>query len=299
MSVRALPTTGEIDQGPRALSRRYRLTRLIRRRPIEAVGVVIIMVVIACALFADAIAPFGYADQNFASRLEGPSAAHPFGTDSLGRDTFSRIIHGARTSMLASTTGVIISAMIGAALGMSSGYFGGKYDLVLQRLTDSFQTIPTLLLAMIFVVALGSSLFNVALALGLAGSTTVNRVVRGSTMAVRQTPYVEAAIALGAPSQRIVMRHILPNVTAPLIVACSIQFGAFITAEAALSFLGLGVPPPLPSWGGMLSSDGRAHFMAAPWLAIFPGIAITVTVLATNLVGDALRDILDPRQRGA
>ena len=300
MSVRALPGRAEtVSDGVIHLTRKARTVRLVRRRPIETLGLLIILSVVFMALFADLIAPAGFAAQDFASRLMGPSGAHFFGTDSLGRDVFSRIIYGARTSMMASSAGVLISGTLGGVFGVSSGFIGGKFDLTLQRITDSIHSVPLLLMAMIIIVALGASLFNVSLALGLIGATTVNRIVRGSTLAVKASPYVEAATSLGATPSRIVARHILPNVLAPLIVVSSIQFGAFITAEAALSFLGLGVPPPMPSWGGMLSADGRAFFLKAPWLAIFPGVAISLTVLATNLVGDALRDILDPRQRGS
>jgi len=300
MSVRALPARPEtVAGGVPQLSRKYRAWRLVKRRPIETVGLLIILNVVFMAIFADVIAPAHYAAQDFVVRLQGPSTAHFFGTDSLGRDAFSRVVYGARTSMMASSAGVLISGTLGGLLGLTSGFVGGKFDLTLQRITDSIHSVPLLLMAMIMIVALGSSLFNVSLALGLIGATTVNRIVRGSTLAVKASPYVEAAISLGASSPRVIGRHVFPNILAPLIVVSSIQFGAFITAEASLSFLGLGVPPPMPSWGGMLSADGRAFFLNAPWLAIFPGIAISTTVLATNLVGDALRDILDPRQRGA
>lgn len=302
MSVQAAPAGAISSSLPAQRSFASRFLRQARRRPIESAGGLVLLLVVVLALFAGFIAPFDYAAQDFGARLEGPSAAHFFGTDSLGRDVFSRIVWGARTSMLASTSGVFLSGVVGALLGVSSGFFGGKYDLVLQRVTDGIHSVPLLLLAMLLVVAIGNklpSLLTVAIALGLVGSTTVNRVVRGSTLAVKAMPYVEAATSLGATSTRIVRRHILPNVMAPLIVALSVQFGAFITAEASLSFLGLGVQPPMPSWGGMLSAEGRSYFKQAPWLAMFPGIAISLTVLAANLVGDALRDVLDPRQRGS
>ncbi len=299
MSVQAAPVGFGLASGvPAPRSGIERFIGQVRRRPIEAVGGVVVILVVITAFAAGMIAPYGFADLG-KERLAFPSGTHLFGTDSLGRDIFSRVVYGARTSILASTSGVVISAVLGTVIGVSSGFFGGKFDLVVQRITDGIHSIPLLMLALLLVVALGSSLFNVALALGLVGSTTVNRVIRGSTLAVKSTPYVEAALSLGATQTRIIQRHILPNVMAPLIVALSVQFGAFITAEASLSFLGLGVPPPTPSWGGMLSAEGRAYFREAPWLAIFPGIAISVTVLGANLVGDALRDILDPRQRGS
>ena len=303
MSVQATPVGAAIPSSvPAPRSRLSLIMRQVRRRPVETVGGVVLTIVVITAIGAGFIAPFGYAEQEFSARLLGPSGLHFFGTDSLGRDVFSRVVYGARTSMLASTSGVLISGLLGAMLGLSSGFFGGKFDLALQRVTDGIHSVPLLLLTMLLVVAIGNklpSLLTVAIALGIVGSTTVNRVIRGSTLAVKAMPYVEAAHSLGATSSRIVMRHILPNVMAPLIVALSVQFGAFITAEASLSFLGLGVQPPIPSWGGMLSAEGRSFFKQAPWLAIFPGVAISLTVLAANLVGDALRDILDPRQRGS
>lgn len=303
MSVQAAPVDASAASTlPAQRSFAWRFMRQVRRRPIESAGGIVILSVIIFAAGAGFIAPYDYAAQDFAARLQGPSWAHFFGTDSLGRDVFSRVVYGARTSILASTSGVLLSGVVGGLLGVSSGFLGGKFDLVLQRVTDGIHSIPLLLLAMLLVVAIGSklpSLVTVAIALGLVGSTTVNRVVRGSTLAVKAMPYVEAAISLGASSPRIVARHVLPNVMAPLIVALSVQFGAFITAEASLSFLGLGVQPPIPSWGGMLSAEGRSFFKQAPWLALFPGIAISLTVLAANLVGDALRDVLDPRQRGS
>ena len=292
------PRTALVDL-PGRTTRSERILRLIRRRPLDAIGAVFVVATVFTAIFADLISPFGYAEQEFSVRLMGPSTAHWLGTDSLGRDVFSRIIYGARTSMVASTVATIVSGIIGGFLGVTSGFIGGKYDLIVQRICDSFHTIPLLLMAMILIVAFGGSLLNVALALGLVGSMRVDRVIRGSTLAVANTPYVEAAISLGASRNRLMWSHILPNVMAGLIVTLSIQFGGYIIAEAGLSFLGLGVPPPYPSWGGMLSTDGRAFFLRAPWLAVAPGVVISLVVLATNLVGDAMRDILDPRQRGA
>ena len=272
---------------------------LARRRPVDALAATALLCVVLLAIVPNIVAPAHYTTQDFTITLAAPSGSHLFGTDALGRDIFSRIVYGARTSMIASTVAVLISAGLGIVVGLSSGYVGGKLDLTVQRITDGLMSVPLLLMALIVIVMLGTGLLNVALALGLVGAMRVNRVIRGSTIAVKGTTYIEAALTVGCTSSRIVIRHVLPNVMAPLIVISSVQFGTFITAEAALSFLGLGVPPPNPSWGGMLSAEGRTYFLEAPWLAIFPGVAISITVLAANLIGDALRDLLDPRMRGS
>ena len=270
-----------------------------RRRPIEFVALVVLAAVVLSAMFADVIAPTHYSEPDFTARLEGPSGAHLLGTDNLGRDVLSRVIYGARTSIVASTMAVLISGVFGTFLGLLSGYVGGKFDLVMQRIADAITPVPLILMAMVMIVAMGASLVNVALALGFVGAMRVNRVMRGATLSVKQNPYVEAATSIGATHRRILVRHILPNTLANLIVLSSVQFAGFVLAEASLSFLGLGVPPPIPSWGGMLSGEGRAYFLVAPWLGIVPGVAISLMVLAANIAGDGLRDALDPRLRGS
>lgn len=270
-----------------------------RRRPIEFVAIAVLAMVVVSALGADVIAPTHYSDPDFTARLQAPSGGHLFGTDNLGRDVLSRVIYGARTSIMASTLAVLISGVLGTTIGLVSGYVGGKFDLVVQRITDSITPVPLILMAMVMIVAMGASLLNVALALGFVGAMRVNRVMRGATLSVQQNPYVEAAISIGATAPRILLKHILPNTLANLIVLSSVQFAGFVLAEASLSFLGLGIPPPTPSWGGMLSGEGRAYFLVAPWLGIVPGVAISLTVLAANIAGDGLRDALDPRLRGA
>lgn len=279
-----------------------RLTRFashVRTRPFEVVAWLVIAVVVVCAIGADVIAPWHYSEPDYTARLQSPNAEHWFGTDNLGRDAFSRVIYGARTSMVASSIAVLLSAIAGTSIGMLSGYIGGKFDIIVQRISDSLLPIPLLLMAMVMVIALGSGLINVAIALGIVGTMRANRIMRGATMAVKVAPFVEAATSLGCTQTRVLSRHILPNVMAPLIVLCTTTFAQFILAEAALSFLGLGVPPPTPSWGGLLSGEGRALFQQAPWLGIAPGVAISITVLAVNILGDALRDTLDPRLRGS
>lgn len=273
------------------------LLRFVRRKPLAAAGAVIIVVLVLMAIFADQIAPRRYDKQDIVSRLEGPSSRFLLGTDDLGRDLLSRIVYGARISLVVSFGAVGLGLVHGSFWGILSGYAGGKTDLIVQRVMDGVLSIPLLLMAMVIVTALGPSLVNVILAMGVILTPTVNRVVRSAVLAVKELPYIDAARSIGATPLRTVAQHVLPNVVAPLIVICTINLGSAIITESSLSFLGMGVPPPYPTWGGMLSSTGRTYLQDAPWLAIFPGIAISLTVLAFNLLGDGLRDVLDPRLR--
>jgi peptide/nickel transport system permease protein len=273
--------------------------RLVRRKPLGAVSAAIIVVFGLTAVFAPLIAPFDPTETHPRDKLQGPSADYWMGTDDLGRDVFSRIVYGARTSLFAGVTATIFGTLLGSLIGMISGYAGGATDTVIQRVMDSLQVLPTIVLLLVVVVALGPSMWNIVWALSIFTLPGAARIVRSAALSVKTESYVEAARLVGARPARILARHILPNVTAPIIVIASVTIGAAILAEASLSFLGLGVPPPSPSWGGMLASSGRRYFETAPWLAWFPGLAITLTVLAFNLLGDTLRDILDPRLRGS
>jgi peptide/nickel transport system permease protein len=273
------------------------VARFARRQPLGATAAILIVGFILVAAFAPQIAPKRYDKQNIVARLEGPSSRAVFGTDDLGRDLFSRIIYGARVSLAVSLGAVAIGLLHGGFWGILSGYFGGKTDLVVQRVMDGILSIPLLLMAMVIVTILGTSLVNVILAMGFILTPVVNRIVRGAVLSVKELPYIEAARSIGSGSARIMLRHLLPNVLAPLIVISTLNLGSAIITEASLSFLGLGVPPPYPTWGGMLSGTGRAYLQDAPWLAIFPGIVISLTVLAFNVLGDSLRDALDPRLR--
>lgn len=258
--------------------------RFARRKPLGALSSAGIALIVLAAVFAPLIAPYDPTTTYPRDKLEGPSRAHLMGTDDLGRDVFSRIVYGARTSLVAG----VAATIFGTLLGMVSGYAGGRVDMVVQRIMDSLQALP----------ALVPSLWNIIWALALFTLPGASRIVRGAVLSVKTEPYIESARLIGAGPLRTLLSHILPNVMAPIIVIASVTIGAAILAEASLSFLGLGVPPPAPSWGGVLATSGRRYFERAPTLAIFPGAAITLTVLAFNLLGDTLRDVLDPHLRG-
>ncbi|MBI2166300.1 MAG: ABC transporter permease [Chloroflexi bacterium] len=273
------------------------IVRFCRQKPLGAISGLIIVAVVLAAGLADWVAPSHYRTQDIPARLQGPSPQHFFGTDDLGRDIFSRVIYGSRISLLVGLVAVALGVVHGSIWGFLSGYLGGKLDMTVQRLMDAILAVPLLVMALVVVATLGASLFNVILALAFILTPRANRLLRGSVLSARENIYVEAARAVGCSSWRIALRHILPNVTAPIIVLATISLGSAIITEASLSFLGMGVPPPFPTWGGMLSGEGRSYMIYAPWIAIFPGLAITITVLAFNLLGDALRDVLDPRLR--
>ncbi|MGD9891353.1 MAG: ABC transporter permease [Dehalococcoidia bacterium] len=274
-----------------------RLGRLIVRKPLGAIAAIMLILLWLMAAFAPLIAPFA-ADEVFAGpRLAGPSATFWFGTDEVGRDVFSRLVYGARLSLTVSLAATTIGITIGTVLGVVSGYFLGWFDLLWQRVIDAFQAMPALVLLMVIAYVLGPKLPLVALALAVLTVPVVSRVIRASTIAVRTNAYIEASHVIGAGSPRIIIRHILPNVAPTVIVLAAISLGSNILLQSALSFLGL-VSSQTPDWGGMLNLGARRYMEVQPWLAIAPGLAISITVLAYNLLGDALRDILDPRLRG-
>ncbi len=230
-------------------------------------------------------------------RMHPPSAGFPLGTDPLGRDVLSRIVYGARVSLTVGFASVLLGTLMGTVLGLVSGYWEGTPDYVIQRAVDTTMAIPGIVLALAVMSVLGQSLTNILLVIPLVIAPGASRVVRGAVLAVKQHMFVDAALALGASPPRIVVLHLLPNVFAPILVIATVWLGNAIVIEAALSFLGLGTPPPTPTWGAMLSGEGRRNLETAPYLAIFPGMAISVVVLAFNMLGDALRDLLDPRLR--
>jgi peptide/nickel transport system permease protein len=289
----------ELDAVRPEVSRIPGLLRLARRKYMGTISMVIIVVFAAVAIFAPVVAPHDPLAVHTSVALKPPNARFIFGTDELGRDIFSRLIYGARTSMLVGFGSVAIGTGIGILLGLTSAYFGGTYDLLVQRFIDALQSFPPLVLAMVMVTTLGPSVRNVILAIAITGIATRARVVRGTALSLMENTYVDAARALGCSNVRIMMRYILPNSWAPIIVISTASLGVAIIAESSLSFLGLGPPPPTPTWGSMLSGSARSYMSIAPWLALAPGIAITVIVLAFNLLGDALRDVLDPRLRGS
>ncbi len=271
--------------------------RLARKYPLGAAGAVIMTLFVAAAILADAISPFSPLTTNPALSLARPGPLHPFGADVMGRDILSRILHGARISLAVGIFSTLIGGVFGVIIGIASGFLGGWFDLVVQRLTDILQALPVLVLALVMSAALGPSLPNTILAISIPLIPYVSRVIRANTMGLRELAFVEAAEATGMTRWRIALRHILPNTLAPLIVISTAQLGSTILTEASLSFLGLGVPEPYPSWGRMLSDSAAEYMRTAPWLVIFPGLAISLAVFGTNMLGDALRDLLDPRQR--
>jgi peptide/nickel transport system permease protein len=259
-------------------------------------GVLILLFAVA-AIVPGWLAPYDPLAQVAGARLKSPGGGFLFGTDELGRDILSRVIWGARVSLAVGLFSVAAGTLVGVAIGLVSGYFGGVTDLIIQRVLDSFMAIPVLVLAMAITALLGQGLVNAMIAVAIVLIPNASRVVRSSVLSTKQELYIEAARTLGCRHGRILTRHLLPNVLAPIIVVATSALGNAILVEASLSFLGLGVQPPAPSWGQMLSGGGREYMERAPWLAIFPGAAITLVVLSYNLLGDAIRDWLDPRLR--
>ena len=269
----------------------------VRRYPLGAAGAVIVTAFVLMAIFAPWITQFDPTLTNPRVSLAPPGGAHPLGADFMGRDTWSRIVYGARISLAVGLGSTGLGCLFGVTIGLTSGYFGGWYDLVVQRVMDMMQSLPLLVMALVMTAALGPSLENTIIAISIPLVPTVARVIRSNTLMLREMPYVEAARAVGMNEFSIALRHVLPNTLAPLIVLATAQLGSAILVEAALSFLGLGIPEPHPSWGRMLSESAAEYMRTAPWLVIFPGVAISLVVFGANLLGDALRDLLDPRLR--
>lgn len=281
------------------------LWRFVRRKPLGAVGGLIVLLLILTAIFANVIAPYAYDVGQGVERLKGPSARHILGTDNLGRDLFSRIIYGSRISIAVGFGAVLVGTGLATLLGVLSGYFGGLFDLLFQRIIDAWVAFPAIILLACLVTVSTTrntdpttSIATVAIALGLVVAGGSSRVVRSSVIGIRDMPYMEAARCIGCSDARIILRYVLPNVAAPILILATVQLGGAILAESTLSFLGFGVKPPMPAWGSMLAGSGRQYFLTAPWLAIWPGLAISLAVFGFNMLGDALRDVLDPRLRG-
>jgi peptide/nickel transport system permease protein len=282
---------------PTRQSRGQRLRRAARLNPLAAVGTVLVVLFAVLAIFAPLIAPQDPAHINLAARLSGPSAAHWFGTDELGRDILSRVIYGARISMLVGASVVTFALFLGLIAGCVAGYYGGRIDRFVNVIVmNAFLSFPGILLAIAFVAFLGPGIFNLILALSIGGWVGYARLVRAQVLATREREFVEAARALGASDWQVITRHILPNMIQPVIVQAAIGMAGAVLAEATMSFLGLGVPPPTSSWGTMLN-DARAHLFDAPHMVIFPAVTVMMAVLSFNFIGDALRDYLDPRAR--
>lgn len=266
-------------------------------QPTAVFSIAILVFFLLAATVGGMVAPYG-PNEPTGSYFSSPSIDFPLGTDNLGRDVLSRTISGARVSLQVGLLSLAIGTLSGAIIGIITGYFGGPADVIGQRAVDILMALPGILLALVIAAGMGASLLNVSLAIGIAILPVSARVARGSTLSVRARPFIEAARACGAGDTRIMIRHILPNVMAPLLVIASIQLGFAIIAEASLSFLGLGIPLGTPSWGNMLSGSALLYVQRAPWMGIAPGVALTLVIMATNLLGDTLRDVLDPRMRG-
>jgi peptide/nickel transport system permease protein len=291
---------------PRALARRsshgpvaHFLGRLFREKPLGAAGGVVFILFLLCGIFADLLAPYGMNEISPINRLKPPSWAFPFGTDNLGRDMLSRCLHGAQLSVIIGFCAAGLATFISVFLGIITGYLGGKVDLIVQRFVDAWQSFPDLIILIVVVSVVGPGMPQIIVTLGLLLGIAGSRIIRSAVVSVRENMYVHAAQSIGASTPWILWHHILPNVLPPIIVLLTTRVGFVILAESGLSFLGLGVPPPAPTWGGMLSGSGRTFMFQGPWLALAPGLCLTIVVYAINMFGDALRDIFDPRLRGS
>lgn len=278
------------------VSRTRETLQTLMANKLAVAGLVVLTILVFAGIFGEAIAPYGINDIDIPNRLTGPSADHWFGTDELGRDVFSRVLVAARVSLQVGFIAVGFALVVGVPIGLVAGYYRGGIDSVLMRMMDVLFSFPAILLAIAILAVLGPGVGNAMIAIGLVYTPIFARITRGSVLVVSEEVYVRAARSLGAGDGRIILRHILPNVMAPIIVQTTLSLAFAILSEAALSFLGLGVQPPNPAWGRMLA-EGRDFFQQAPWMGIFPGLAILVTVMAFNFVGDGLRDALDPKQK--
>src|SRR5689334_3626315 len=275
------------------------IRRFIRRAPFSAFWGIVAAMIVAMAIAAPAIAPYPPLKSDFRAMAKPPGERHYFGTDQIGRDTLSRVIYGSRASLTVAIGAVLFGTTLGALWGLASGYFGGRFDLVSQRIIEFLQSFPDLILAMAIAMALGAGFGTVIVAIAITRIPFGGRVIRAVVLSLKEMSYVEAARGLGASHMRMMLRHILPQCIAPYLILATTHLGVAIIIEAALGFLGVGIPPPTPTWGNMLADSLNAGLVPPWWLVLFPGLAITITVLAFNLLGDGIRDILDPRLRGA
>ena len=272
--------------------------RLVREKPLGTFCGMIVLLFIVVAIFADVLAPYGYMKIHMLDMLQGPSAQYLLGTDHLGRDFLSRLIHGARLSLTVGLAATTLTIVVAVLIGGISGFLGGKLDLGVQRFVDAWMAFPGLILLLTIMSIVGRGMPQIIVVLGITGGIGGSRTVRGAVIGIKENDYFLAAKSVGTPTRQILIRHVLPNIMAPLIIIFSINIGGVIIAEASLSFLGFGLPPSVPSWGGLLSREGRRYMEIAPWLALWPGLCLTSVVYCFNMFGDAMRDLLDPRLRG-
>jgi peptide/nickel transport system permease protein len=299
IDVKKRPASGSTRRSGVFISTWRFIKRLFREKPLGAAGAIICLIFLFCGIFADVIAPYGMNEIKLSARLKPPSWEHWFGTDNLGRDMLSRCLYGAQISVIIGLAAATLATIVSVILGILTGYLGGKFDMIVQRMVDAWMSFPDLIILIVVVAVLGPGTWQIIGVLGLLLGIGGSRIIRSAVVSVRENMYVHAAQSIGASTGRILWRHILPNVLPPVIVLFTTRVGTVILAESALSFLGLGVPPPTPTWGGMLSGSGRTFMFQGPWLVIFPGLCLTLVVYAINVYGDALRDIFDPRMRGS
>jgi len=307
MAVTTYTPSGGAESKRRSLLADF-LIRLVREKPMGTFGGIIVLLLFFTGVFADlawlglpgvGLALFPYGEIHLADRLAAPSAQYILGADGMGRDMLSRIIFGARISMYVGLGASTINVIIAGIIGLISGYLGGRVDITVQRFVDAALSFPMLIVAITLMALVGSGLVQVIIVLGIWGGIAWIRVVRAAVIAIKENVYVDAARAIGSTTGHMIIRHILPNIVPVMIIIFTVSMAGNIIGEASLSFLGFGVPPPAPSWGGMLSAEGRRYMYEAPWLAVWPGLALTIAVFGINMFGDAMRDLLDPRLRGA
>ncbi|MBN1188491.1 MAG: ABC transporter permease [Dehalococcoidales bacterium] len=272
--------------------------RLVKEKPLGLIGGIIVLGLFLIGILANVIAPYGYNEMMLGERLSAPSATHILGTDNMGRDMLSRIIFGARISMIVGLAGAAISAVVGFIVGGISGYFGGKFDMFFQRFVDAVMCFPSLILYLTIMAIIGQGLVPVIVVLGVTTGFMASRTIRSAVIGIKQNMYIQAAEASGTRTKNIILRHVLPNIMPVIIVGFTLTVGSMVLSEAMLSFLGYGVPPPTPTWGSMLQGSARRYMLQAPWMALWPGVALALAVYGINMFGDALRDLWDPRLRG-
>lgn len=283
--------------GGRSMRARF-LRRLVTEKPLGTVGAVITLLLLLTGVFADLLAPYGFNETEVGEFLEPPSRQFWLGTDNLGRDVLSRVIYGARISMVVGISATAVSTLIATAIGVLCGYLGGKFDLLVQRFVDGWMCLPYLPILMVVMAIVGPGLLGLIIVMGVSGGIGGSRFSRSVVINIKENAYLEASLAVGSSTSRMLLRHVLPNIMAPIIISFSLAVPGVILGEASLSFLGFGIPAPAPSWGGMLSGSGRRFMFNAPWMVIWPGLALSIVVYGVNMFGDAVRDLLDPRLRG-